>query len=163
MRKLSNNEELASDIVQETFLKVWKNRHQLNPDKSFNSYLFQIGINIYRERGRKILRNPQQFSIDNLEEKGHQVEDEREAHEEILYKREMINFIKNKIEEFPEQERAIFIMKKVNDFSYKEISEITNDSERTIRRKVKKTIDTIVDAMEAKGYQKEGITLWALI
>ena len=38
--KLSNNKNLAKDIVQETFIKLWLNRHNINPDLSIGNFLF---------------------------------------------------------------------------------------------------------------------------
>lgn len=34
------SEDIADDIVQETFFRVWENRKSLNPDASFKSYIF---------------------------------------------------------------------------------------------------------------------------
>lgn len=37
--------ELAEDIIQETFLKIWEIRHRLQPHQSFPAYLYRISRN----------------------------------------------------------------------------------------------------------------------
>ena len=38
--------DLAEDIVQETFIRVWKNRNLIDPEKSFFSYIAKISTNL---------------------------------------------------------------------------------------------------------------------
>lgn len=40
--KFVHDEETAKEIVQNVFLKVWRNRRKLNPALSFQAYLFKI-------------------------------------------------------------------------------------------------------------------------
>ena len=35
------SKDASEDVVQETFLRIWSNRANLNPDTSFKSYLFR--------------------------------------------------------------------------------------------------------------------------
>ena len=37
--------ELAEDIVQEVFVKIWEKREELNRHKSFKSFLFSVAYN----------------------------------------------------------------------------------------------------------------------
>src|SRR6056297_2190080 len=40
------SKEQACDLVQEAFIKLWKNREQLDPAKSLKSYMFTIVRNL---------------------------------------------------------------------------------------------------------------------
>ena len=42
---LFKDEELAQDIAQETFIKIWDNGAQIDEQKSFKAYLFTIATN----------------------------------------------------------------------------------------------------------------------
>ena len=42
---LTHSAELAEEIVQEVFLKVWQIREHISPDYSFQSFLFTIARN----------------------------------------------------------------------------------------------------------------------
>ena len=41
-----HDKDLAEDIVQDTFLRVWNNRVTLDPKKSFFSYIAKISTNL---------------------------------------------------------------------------------------------------------------------
>jgi len=59
---LTKSADLAQEVVQETFIKIWENRAHIRPEYSFKSYLFMIArnhvINVFRR----------QTLITNLEE-----------------------------------------------------------------------------------------------
>ena len=40
------NSFMSEELVQRTFIKIWENRSQLNPDKSFIAYLCTIAKNM---------------------------------------------------------------------------------------------------------------------
>lgn len=42
---LTHSEEMAEEIVQEVFLKIWQMREHLSPEYSFRSFLFTIAKN----------------------------------------------------------------------------------------------------------------------
>ena len=53
--KLLKNKEDSLDIVQETFLRIWQKRNELDEAKSFKSFLFTISYNIIMDQLRKRL------------------------------------------------------------------------------------------------------------
>ena len=42
---ICKSQEIAEEMVQEVFIKVWQNRHAVNPDLSFKAYLYKITKN----------------------------------------------------------------------------------------------------------------------
>lgn len=51
------SEDIADDIVQETFFRVWENRKSLNPDASFKSYIFTISYHLILKELRRQLNS----------------------------------------------------------------------------------------------------------
>ena len=53
----SNDIALAEDLLQETFLKLWETRKQLDENQSVKSYLYKIAHNLFLNdiRHRKII------------------------------------------------------------------------------------------------------------
>ena len=43
--KLTKSADMAEDVVQETFIKIWETRSNILPGYSFKSYLFMIARN----------------------------------------------------------------------------------------------------------------------
>ena len=69
--------DLAHDIVQETFIKIWEHRTSLNPDRSILAYAFRISTNLVLD-AYKHRRVREQLKEDipptNLSEGDHPVE-----------------------------------------------------------------------------------------
>lgn len=51
--------DVARDIVQETFVKIWTNRATINPESSFKSYLFTICYHFILKELRRQVNHPQ--------------------------------------------------------------------------------------------------------
>lgn len=45
--------DLAHDIVQETFTRVWERRRRLKPRQPFYPYIYRIGINLLKDHVRR--------------------------------------------------------------------------------------------------------------
>lgn len=114
------------DLVQETFLHLYKQRALLKEDVLFDKQLFVICKNIiinHINRENKVIPlDPGKFSIatDDQEEYYLEPYDEQRKRLDLL------------LEQLPEQQRKIFTMHKLNNYSYQEIAEITKLSEKTI-------------------------------
>ena len=62
--RLVNNSDDALDLVQDTFIKVYKNREKIDLDKNFKSWLYKIATNTAYDWLRKQKRLPQKQEID---------------------------------------------------------------------------------------------------
>ena len=52
------SKSITEDIVQETFVRLWMHRSELNPEKSFKSYIFTISYHLLLKELRHQLQNP---------------------------------------------------------------------------------------------------------
>ncbi|GLB52971.1 DNA-directed RNA polymerase sigma-70 factor [Neptunitalea chrysea] len=116
--------EHADDVIQETFIIVWEKRATLQPDKSFNSYLFTIAKN----QALKALRKGIKERIDAAEV---EVADTHVS-ESNLISEEMEQAIQKSLEEMPERPRTVFEMKRYQGLSTKQIAELLNISASTV-------------------------------
>ncbi|MEA2646200.1 MAG: hypothetical protein QOE92_1283 [Chloroflexota bacterium] len=117
----------AEDLVQETFLRAYRFRHQFQPGTNFKAWLFKIQTNLYRSRYRKQWNAPQ--SLDDTEEfylYQHLGPDApagddpaAEALDELG-----VEEVKKAIEDLPPAYRAAVLLTDVEGFSYKETAEI---------------------------------------
>ncbi len=62
---LTKSRDDASDLVQEVFVKLWESRGRIDVDKSFESFLFVIGRNLFISAYRK--RMSSQHYVDYVE------------------------------------------------------------------------------------------------
>lgn len=60
------NEEEAKDIVQETFIRVWKHIHRYDSELKFTTWLFKIATNICYDKLRVRKRQNGMTAVDSI-------------------------------------------------------------------------------------------------
>ncbi|RKR84631.1 RNA polymerase sigma factor (sigma-70 family) [Mucilaginibacter gracilis] len=55
--RLVKDEEIAQELLQDLFLKIWENRHNIKLDTSFKSYLYKIAENLVYGHFRKMAKD----------------------------------------------------------------------------------------------------------
>ena len=132
------NHEDAKEIVQETFIKLWNKREQIDPGQSFKTYLFSISYNTSIDLLRKRLK--EDSFKDHL--KVHLKIHEQSADSLITYN-ELNGVVKKAIDDLPTKQKEVFLMSREEGLSYKEISEKLNISLKTIESHIYLALKTI--------------------
>jgi RNA polymerase sigma-70 factor, ECF subfamily len=121
--------ELARDLSQETFLRVYERIGQFDPSRRFGPWLFRIGVNLTLDYLRKRKRRvwPALFT-DNRSERAPDpaVADPRGA-------LDLEQEVRRVLEQIPEKYRTVLILRDLENFSSSEIAAIMNRKEATIR------------------------------
>jgi len=123
-KKFVGDEEVAKEMVQETFLRLWKEPPR-KVAKHITPWLFFVCRNLCIERQRKVARmNPQSVQT-------WQLVDERSLEnnpfEQVATKNRFAHAQKL-IEKLPKKQQEVIILKFQNGFSYKQIALITGMS-----------------------------------
>ena len=139
---LLKNHEDAKEIVQETFIKLWNKREQINPGQSFKTFLFTISYNTSIDLLRKRLKEDR-FK-DHL--KMHLKIHEQSADSLITYK-ELNGILQKAIDKLPSQQKKVFLMSREEGLSYKEISKKLDISLKTIESHIYLALKTIREKM----------------
>ncbi len=121
------NPEDASDITQEVFIKIYKNISKVDENFNFSSWVIRISKNhcIDHWRKNKKNRNNIEFSEKTFGEEN-SPEGNFQKESDIIYLRKMISKLK------PES-RMLIVLRDIRGYSYKEISEIMNIPEGTVK------------------------------
>lgn len=127
-----HDEDLAEDIVQETFLRVWKNRATLDPKKSFFSLIAKIGTNLCYDHYRyQEVRIRHKDTVPKTEQSDY---DDPQKSQELNELQDEINRIVN--DHLPEKCREIFILSRLEGLANKEIAAILDLSKRTVENQL---------------------------
>ncbi|WP_236975201.1 RNA polymerase sigma factor [Membranihabitans maritimus] len=143
---LLKRKEYAEEILQDTFLKVWMHRTQLDPGQSFRSYVFTISRNLTLNFLRKAandrkLRN-ELFSM--------KVKVFNPI-EEIMQEKELERIKTEAINLLPPRRRRIFEMSRFEGKSYEDISRELDISLSTVKNQMSKALETIRDFLQVHG------------
>lgn len=125
--------DLASDIVQDVFIKIWEQRQTINPSFSFKAFLFTVAknhvLNILKRAAIEDTIKKEIFSFalafhNNSEDK-------------IIYD-DLSRFAEQAIESLPPQRRLIFKMVKDEGRNYDEIATVLGISKNTVHDHITK-------------------------
>ena len=125
--KLVKSESVASEILQHVFIKIWEIRADLDPEKSFRSYLFRIAENKVYDFFRKAASDKklrQRLLREATEEYCHIEED--------IAVRENAAMLHQAMDSLSPQRNHIFRLCKIDGKTYRQVSDILGISESTI-------------------------------
>lgn len=112
-------EEIAEEISQDLFIKVWQKRNEIDPDKSFKSFLYTIAHNLVYDYLRKIARDKQLLSRLMVNAVDHYMHTE-----EAFQAKETQKILSEAIEHLPPQGKQVFKLCKIEGKSYEEVSHL---------------------------------------
>lgn len=138
IRKIVITHENADDVLQNTFIRIYKSIHNFQEKSSLHTWMYRIA---YNESLRFLNKNNknQHADIDQITHSNLEVlfEDEYFDGDEIQKK---LNTI---IAGFKEKQQRVFQMKYFDDLSFREISEILKISESTLKSTYYSAVKTI--------------------
>ncbi len=134
--------EVAKELVQDVFLKVYLHKDALQKTISLKGYLFTALknriFNFYR----------QQLAQQKLEEVLYQniKQSSNDVQNYIEYK-ELLQRVQAKIKELPPQCRTVYLLSRQDQLSHKEISNLLNISTNTVEQHIKKALRILRTSM----------------
>ena len=127
--------ELATDIAQETFLKLWEKRLDIDP-VNIKGLLYKMASDIFVSWYRR-QQTALKFANQNQTE-----ENERSPQEELEYN-EFKESYENAINALPENQRVVYLMNRYDEMTYKEIAEALKISVKAVEKRMTKALGTL--------------------
>lgn len=129
----TQQQSLSYDLTQEVFVKVAKSISSFKGECKFRSWLITIALNQIRDYMRS---NKSDFV--NLESEWIEqtVTDKRDNVTYLYEKKEEAQEIRIALKQLPDFQSEAIILKYFHGYTYKEISEITNVTESTVKSRV---------------------------
>ena len=124
----SGNTDVATDIAQETFLKIWEKQHSVKIETA-KSLLYKIAGDLFVSHYRKEKRSYQFFSHFVYDENGQTPEDV------IAFEQLKSNYEKALVK-LPEKQRTVFLMSRAENLKYAEIAEILGISVKAVEKRM---------------------------
>ena len=151
------SKDQACDLVQEAFIKLWKNREQLDPAKSLKSYMLTIvrnlSLNHIRDHKNKL------ESIDDREISLDALIIHQEQNTNDSYIKQTVKVIKKLIKKLPERQREAFELSRFDGLQHDEIAEVMNISARTVNNHIVSACNTLREEYEILNRRDKVIAL----
>jgi RNA polymerase sigma factor (sigma-70 family) len=129
----------SEDLLQETFLRVYRNRHAYRRIAKFSTWLYTIAGNLarseYRKRKRQRTYSLHSVNRDN-EEYEMEIPDESFSPDTHTESTIQDRFIQEALNEIPPSFREVVVLRDVQQLAYEEIAEITGLPMGTVKSRI---------------------------
>ena len=138
--------DAAQTLTQECFLRAYQKRASFRGEANVGVWLLKIAVNLARDHRRSRLREfwHRMFSSSTgLAELGQRLPDPQASQERVLLGREEVAGVWSAVEKLSPQQRAIFILRFVEEMSLEEIAEATSLKIGTVKTHLFRAVHTI--------------------
>jgi RNA polymerase sigma-70 factor, ECF subfamily len=129
----------CEDLLQETFLRVYRNRHSYRRIAKYSAWLYTIAGNLarseYRKRKRRRLYSLQSVNRDD-EEYEVEIPDETYLPDKHAESTIQDRHIQDALKQIPEEFREVVVLRDVQQLAYEEIAEITGLPMGTVKSRI---------------------------
>ncbi len=117
--------DLAEDVAQETFLRVYRAAKHYRPHAKFTTWLYRIVVNLCLDEQRRRAKGA--ASLESVASEGPPV-----SHADLAEKKEIAELVRTAVQELPERQRMAIVLYRYEGLSHAQISEITGWSQSAV-------------------------------
>ncbi len=143
----------ASDLAQDTFIRVYQALAGFRGDAAFSTWLYRIAANICRDELRKRQRR-RSVSIDEMIDASPAnvpAASGSYSPEETVQRREVQRQVQFCLNELSDDHRLILVMREIQGLSYDEIASILQCSMGTVKSRISRARSALKDKMSKQG------------
>lgn len=125
---------IADDLSQEVFVEVFESIHKFRGDSKLTTWLYRISVNkslnyIRSQKKHSVLKRLDNlFGADNTQQKDTIPNYKSPNPQEVIEQNETGSAVYLAIDKLPENQRIAFVLHKMEDLSYKKISQVMDIS-----------------------------------
>ena len=128
--------EDARDLSQEAFLKAYRGLRSFKKDARFSSWLYQIALNVCRDRLRR-RRGRMHLSLDELDEEGHELAVRPGPSPlDLAEARDISQRVARAVAALPDDQREIVVLKEYQGLTFAEIAEVLDVPLSTVKTRL---------------------------
>ena len=155
--KYMSEHDLASEIAQKTFIAMFKGIHKLKEVDRFKPWLYRIATNLCYEEER---RNRQVKTVSLTVSRNEEMEEAKGSRynpERSFQQLELEIVLLEALSEISDEHRSIVIMKEYEGLKFREIAEVLDVSENTVKTRLYAGLNNLKDILKKKNITRETV------
>jgi len=152
---MTRDHDAAQNLTQECFLKAYQKRATFKGESGVGAWLLKIAVNLARDHRRSRLRefwDRLTSSSAEVEDLGQSLPDPQASPERVILGREEVAGVWAAVRKLPAQQRAVFVLRFVEEMSLEEIAQATALKLGTVKAHLFRAVHAV--RQQCKG--KEG-------
>lgn len=143
-----HDDDLAYDIVQETFFRIYTKANKYKPSYHFTTWMYQIALNLCRDHGRKQAFQKFYSISDSQSGEKHNAELAHNASIEECYEKSSdISALQIEISKLPHKLKSALILFALEENSQAKCSDILKISQKSVETRVYRAKKILVQRM----------------
>jgi RNA polymerase sigma-70 factor (ECF subfamily) len=159
--RMMGNPEIAKDLTQMTFIRMYKQLKNLKEHDKFKSWAYRIAVNLCKDELKKKKRH-RVLSLDSLtsEEHDNDIKQQFQDHdapcpEELLQQEQISNILKEAMQQIPEEQRVVIVMKQYQGLKFTEIAEALSEPINTVKSRMYYGLRAMKKYLEESNLSRE--------
>ncbi|WP_084239533.1 RNA polymerase sigma factor [Pedobacter africanus] len=136
--RMVKNADIADELLQELFIKLWDKRNTLDTEKSFQAYMYTVAQNLVYNYFRKVANDQSLIQSLIVNSADHYLDGQ-----ELLENKETAGILQKAIDQLSPQRKQAFQLCKIEGRSYDEAAGIMGISVATVNSHITKSLQTI--------------------
>jgi RNA polymerase sigma-70 factor (ECF subfamily) len=151
--RMVHNQEVAEELAQEVFLRVYRSRESYRAEAKFTTWLYRIATNlaVNHARDTRHERSAQTIYLDAPDaETGStpEIAGNDLGAEQSMLRAERMKAIKKQVMALPERQRMAVVMHKYQEMDYREIGEVLKLSESATKSLLFRAYQTLRESLK---------------
>jgi len=161
--RLLNDPGDASDVVQEVFLKVFRNVGHFRRQSSLRTWMYRITVNESHNQRRWFFRHrSREVGLeDGVDACNRTVPDSSRSPFDYAYDRERQVLIENALARINPLFREVVVLRDVEDLSYEEIADVLQISLGTVKSRIMRGREALREELTARLESQQPAWRWA--
>ena len=126
---ITNNPEETLDVIQDSFIQVFRKLHTFQEDSHFFTWVYRIAFNIARTRQRR--RRP-----DSIDTSQVMISSPDQSAEQKLESSEFREALKLAISQLPDDHQQVILLRELEEYDYQQIATALGISLGTVRSRL---------------------------
>ncbi|HZD47870.1 MAG TPA: RNA polymerase sigma factor [Silvibacterium sp.] len=146
--------DVAESLTQDCFLKAYTARHQFRGDSSLGTWLTRIALNLVRDhlrsRRMRFWQRTRDTALD-IVDVGDWIPDGASSPEEVCLQQERVRQIWKSVEQLSRQQRAVFLLRFVEEMELSEIAETIGMNTSTVKSHLYRALRIVRERSSGKS------------
>ncbi|HEX9105696.1 MAG TPA: sigma-70 family RNA polymerase sigma factor [Longimicrobiales bacterium] len=143
----------AEDLVQETFIRVYRHLHRFDQSKKFSTWVYTIAGNLAKNELRNRSRNPLVLfqtlkATWDADHRPLEWEDNTYRPDDLFRKRHLKETIDKAVAQLPDHHRVVFVLRELEGKTYEEIADITGVNLGTVKSRLNRARNNFAQIIE---------------
>jgi len=128
---------LAQDMLQETFIRLWRHKQKYRNIARFSTWVFTIAGNLVRSEMRRQSRE-QRVDLEprTPDDRPMELADQGPAVDSLVHRNMQVEQVRAAIDRLPDEFREVILLREIEELSYEEIVEMLHVPLGTVKSRI---------------------------